>query len=128
MIYGIGIDVLHLDRISHLDGKWDDSFFRKAFTRKEYEEALNTEDPLRYFAGRFSMKEAVFKALNTKIDNVRFSDIETLCSTQGAPLVHLVKGASSKITPPLMIHGSISHEREMCTTIAIVEINENETS
>lgn len=89
MIFGIGVDVLNTARLEDLRGKYDDPFFRRTFTEKEYEAGIDRDDPILYFSGRFAAKEAVFKALNIVSSAFRFGDIETLNDDTGKPFVVL---------------------------------------
>ncbi len=123
MIYGIGIDVLSLERLKGLDGYWDDPFFRRIFTEKERHEALGKTETLVYFAGRFAIKEAVVKALNGKGVVVEFPDIETLSNEYGAPIVKLVGKSARALDESIHIHASLSHEDDVCTAMVVVEAN-----
>ena len=89
MIVGIGVDILSVARLENLRGKYDDSFFKKTFTKAEYETGLKRPDPIIYFTQRFAAKEAVFKALNVKSAAFRFNEVETLNDDSGKPYVVL---------------------------------------
>ncbi|MEL7658300.1 MAG: holo-ACP synthase [Bacillota bacterium] len=90
MIYGIGVDILDLNRIRVLSPNWNDPFFIKTFTENERKEAALREDPTRYFGGRFSGKEAVFKALRISSDAIRLNEIEILNDIENRPYVNLL--------------------------------------
>ncbi len=78
MVLGVGVDILNIDRIRGVLGDDRDPFFRKAFTRKEREQAAGRSDPAAYYAACFAGKEAVFKCLGMKGDGIRLDDIEIL--------------------------------------------------
>ena len=126
MICGVGVDVLKLSRLSALEGKWDDSFFRTIFTERERAEAAQREREggsgaaLRYYAGRFALKEAVVKALNKYEVFVQFPEVETLSATSGAPLTRLV-GVAKEKENEFCIHTSLSHEEGIVIAFALVE-------
>ena len=69
MIKGVGIDMCSISRIQHIldrEGK-DGAFFRRAFSETETEEASLRHDLAAFYAARFAVKEAVFKALDLRI-------------------------------------------------------------
>lgn len=126
MIHGIGIDLVELSRIEALQGKWDDPFFRIIFTEQERAEAMarleesGPQAAVRYFAGRFAVKEAVVKALNTEDVVVEFPQIETLTAKTGAPTTRLV-GDASPLDARFKLHVSLSHEEQLAMAIAVAE-------
>ena len=61
MIFGVGVDILAVSRISILE-KTEDQFFISVFTDNERSEAASRFDPMAYYAGRFAAKEAVYRA------------------------------------------------------------------
>ena len=68
-IYGIGTDVLDLQRFSKVIVRWGDRFLEKVYTEIEMRTCLDQEDraAVRSLAARFCVKEAVFKALSLGI-------------------------------------------------------------
>jgi len=124
MIGGIGVDILSDARLSSLRGKYDDPFFRKAYTEKEYDEGMRRADPITYFTERFAAKEAVFKALNISSAEFRFDDIETLNNDSGKPYVVLY-GHTKKRFDELGIknlHISLSSDGGYVAAFAVSEI------
>jgi len=89
MIFGIGVDIMNISRIQALSPDWDDSFFVKTFTKNERRQAVLTADPSRYFAGRFSGKEAVFKSLEVSSDVFRLNEVEIINDDEGRPCVSM---------------------------------------
>ena len=65
MIKGIGLDMCSISRVqSILDREGPDgAFFRRAFSDAEREEASLRHDLAAFYAARFAVKEAVFKAV-----------------------------------------------------------------
>ncbi|MGI6577867.1 MAG: holo-ACP synthase [Eubacteriales bacterium] len=126
MIFGIGIDLIAVSRISVLK-KTEDPFFSSVFTLKEREQAASQADPMAYYAGRFSAKEAVYKSLRMPGD-ARFSEIEVISNPFGAPEVHL-SGTLLEYAKKhniKRIHISISHETDYAISYAIAETEEFE--
>ncbi|NLM61849.1 MAG: holo-ACP synthase [Clostridiales bacterium] len=121
MIFGIGVDIIAVSRISVLE-KTEDPFFSSVFTHREREEAASQKDPVAYYAGRFAAKEAVYKSLRLHGD-ARFNEIEVLAGRSGAPEAHL-SGAlleHAKKQGISQIHISISHETDYAISYAIAE-------
>ena len=87
MIYGVGTDILSLERLSRIL-EHDGSFEKKVYTPRELELIRSRPEPLCCCATRFAGKEAVFKAL--RLDgNTRWTEIEILSEPDGAPRVQL---------------------------------------
>jgi phosphopantetheine--protein transferase-like protein len=118
MIIGIGTDILHRERLSALDGLWDDSFFVKTFTMAEREAALATSDPLGAFCSGFCAKEAVFKALRVHSDTMRLDEVEILHDEYGLPKATLHKNVNAAVSA---IHVSVSHEANITIAFAVIE-------
>ena len=124
MIHGIGVDIFASRRIGDMRGKYDDPFFKKTYTDKEYAEGIGRADPVTYFSERFAVKEAVFKALNIKSSEFRWSDIETLNDGSGKPYVVLY-GYTKRLNDELgikSIHVSISSDSGYIAAFAVCEV------
>lgn len=123
MIYGIGVDIIYIGRLEDLRGKYDDPFFEKTFSEKEYEAGINRADPIKYFSGRFAAKEAVFKALNMDSGAFRFSEIETLNDGSGKPYIVLYGHTKQFCTEKGIkrLHISLSNDNGFVTAFAICE-------
>lgn len=126
MIRGIGVDIVDLERFTALEGKWNDPFFRRIFTERERAEAAAREaesgprTALRYFAGRFAVKEAVVKSLNAHGVKVEFPQVETLTLETGAPSTHLV-GDTAPLEDEVSLHVSLSHEENVAIAFCVTE-------
>lgn len=99
MIRGLGFDIATTGDLEHLDGIWDDPFFRRTFTVEERAQALASPRPLDRFTMSFAAKEACFKALGVGPDDVRLSEIAIIDDPSGRPSVHL-EGRAAGIVPP----------------------------
>ncbi|MEN8905138.1 MAG: holo-ACP synthase [Clostridiales bacterium] len=93
MVIGIGTDILKLSHIDILMKNMEDPFFKKIYTKNEYNFGLKSANPLTYFAGRFAGKEAVFKTFNIDGNAILLKEIEILKKECGAPLVNLFGNA-----------------------------------
>jgi len=115
MIKGIGIDICQISRI-HLDS------YRRILTDEEIEvyQGLKLEERKREFlAGRFSAKEAIFKALSGLETRILMRDIIILNDELNKPYV------KKPVFIDKRIWISISHEKEYAIAQAIVESIEN---
>ncbi len=65
MIYGIGTDIVHVNRMRENLDKHGDKFARRILTESEFDEFKNKKDQASFLAKRFAAKEAVAKAMGT---------------------------------------------------------------
>lgn len=107
MIIGIGVDSVDISKMNEAIKK--DSFIIHTFTENE----IKNEHGIKadYYATRFAAKEAVFKAINQKID---LRKIETLNDKSGKPYVNLPDYDHK-------IHISITTESNIATAFCIIE-------
>lgn len=130
MIRGIGVDIMELSRLEALEGKWDDPFFKRIFTEAERAEAAARETEsgpraaLRYYAGRFAIKEAVAKALNAQDVEVEFPQIETLSLPSGAPCTRII-GSAAALAGQTALHVSLSHEENVVVAFCVAESDDS---
>jgi len=80
VIYGIGVDIVKIDRFAKLPEK----FSSMVLGLQEYQEYLNRDKCHKYLASRFAGKEAFIKAFGkaTSLDG-----IQILNGSSGAPYV-----------------------------------------
>ena len=115
MIVGIGVDCID-KRNDILNNK---TFIKQTFSKPEQEEAQNHYDKNLYFAERFAVKEAVFKAINDiekEYDDLRL--VQTLCKKNGKPITTFL---IPKFQSIYKIHTSITNENDCVTAFVIVE-------
>lgn len=110
-----GVDLVHCPRIAAMWSAHGERFLRRIYTPAEREYCLACKDPLPRLAGRFAVKEAVFKLLGTGWrGGLEWTDIETLPDPLGRPLVALT-GKTAELAAALGIThvlASISHAGE----------------
>lgn len=86
MIYGIGIDVVEVDRIEAAIERQGEAFLARLFTRAEREYCERQKRPALHFAARFAAKEAVSKAFGTGIGGqAGWLEMEVQRVESGAP-------------------------------------------
>ena len=86
MIYGVGTDIVNIERIEKIILKNRDGFIKRVLT--EHEQALfaNKADSAAFCAKRFAAKEAFSKALGTGIGRVvSFQDLTVRNNDNGKP-------------------------------------------
>lgn len=124
MIFGIGVDIIEIDRIGKSMNKFSGRFEEKIFTPKEIGYCRSQADPAKHFAARFAAKEAVLKCLGTGMAHgIGWHDIEVLRERNGKPLIKLDgKGKALFERKKLKaIHISLSHDRVNAIAHAIAE-------
>ncbi len=86
---GVGVDAVDIAELEALDIRTGGAFVQRTFTQREKVEAENSHHKWSYLAGRFAVKEAVFKALAplTPEKTFDFRIVETLRDTDGSPQV-----------------------------------------
>ena len=95
-IFGIGIDVVEVNRISLILNK-KNNFKKKIFSNKEISQSKNTKKIYHFFAKRFAAKEAFSKALGTGVaKGLNFNEIEVRNSVSGKPSLKIT-GKSLKV-------------------------------
>jgi holo-[acyl-carrier protein] synthase len=65
MIYGIGTDIVHVNRMRENLDKYGNKFAHRILTEKEYSEFESKKDKASFLAKRFAAKEATAKAMGT---------------------------------------------------------------
>ncbi|GGH38401.1 holo-ACP synthase [Paenibacillus segetis] len=127
MIYGIGHDVVEIERIKvMLNGRNGEKFMRRILTPAEFELPGRSTRSAEFLAGRFAAKEAVSKAFGCGIGQVLgFMDMEILPDVAGKPSVSLSPMAWTRLQlngpKEYTIHLSITHERHLASAFAVVE-------
>ena len=124
MIYGIGTDLVNIDRVKKILSKNRDGFIKRVLC--EHEQALfkNKSDSAAYCAKRFAAKEAFAKALGTGIGRVvSFQDLTIRNNENGKP--HFIP--SEKLRQYLVeknikqAHLSISDESQNAIAFVVLE-------
>ena len=116
MIYGIGVDLVNIERMDKVIRRWGDRFVKRVFTRLERETCLARAYPPSAFSLRFAAKEAVLKALGVGMfSGVALTDIAICRDPSGRPRVELAGDSGTRI------HISISHTDTVAVATAVAE-------
>ncbi|AVQ23852.1 holo-ACP synthase [Fusobacterium nucleatum subsp. nucleatum ATCC 23726] len=121
MIIGIGNDIIEIERIEKVISK--EGFKNKIYTQKELENIQKRGNRTETYAGIFSAKEAISKAIGTGVREFSLTDLEILNDDLGKPYV-VVSEKLDKILrnkkENYQIEISISHSRKYATAMAII--------
>ena len=113
MIYGIGIDLVKIDRMKTAHEKWGMRFFERVFTAHEIEYCFQKKIPYPSLAVRFAAKEALIKAIGAEIA-VNMKNIEIITHESGRPSIQVKEKVKQffEVKKIKHCHISLSHERE----------------
>lgn len=124
MIYGLGTDIIEVERIRKSISKGK-AFTERVFTQKEMEYSDSHRDPAPFYAARFAAKEAFVKALGTGfIEGIWFDQIEVYHVEQGKPEIRL-SGKAKEVADEKGIKKifiSISHVKDWANAVAVLEV------
>ncbi|QYR60759.1 holo-ACP synthase [Fusobacterium polymorphum] len=121
MIVGIGNDIIEIERIEKAILK--EGFKNKVYTQRELKNIEKRGNRTETYAGIFSAKEAISKAIGTGVREFSLTDLEILNDDLGKPYV-VVSEKLDKILKTkkedYQIEISISHSRKYATAMAII--------
>ena len=121
MIVGIGNDIIEIERIEKAISK--ESFKNKVYTQRELENIKKRGNRAETYAGVFSAKEAISKAIGTGVREFSLTDLEILNDDLGKPYV-VVSEKLDKILrnkkEDYQIEISISHSKKYAIAMAII--------
>ena len=121
MIVGIGNDIIEIERIEKAILK--EGFKNKIYTQRELKNIEKRGNRTETYAGIFSAKEAISKAIGTGVREFSLTDLEILNDDLGKPYV-VVSEKLDKILKTkkedYQIEISISHSRKYATAMAII--------
>lgn len=124
MVFGVGIDIIEIERIKSAIKK-NDKFLERMFTEHELEYYRLKKYKAESIAAGFAAKEAVLKALGTGLRGFTWKDIEVLRLKVGKPIVRFSGAVKEfvEVNGIGEIHISISHSRNFAVANAIAEVS-----
>lgn len=126
MIYGIGLDIVEIDRMQAVLSRQGERFLRRVFTPGELASCDRSDKHrLRRLAARFAAKEAVLKSVGTGLRDVKWTDAEVVNDEAGKPDIRL-HGRLQEIAAArgvVRIHISLTHSRDYAAAQAIAWCN-----
>ncbi len=111
--FGIGIDLVHIQKFEKITYLKKPSFYKKTFLPSEIKYCLKFKKPAEHFAGKFAIKESLKKSIKEPIP---FLDIETYHSNSKLK-IKLLKNWNKKYK----VLGSISHDKSYAIGMVISE-------
>ena len=121
MIVGIGNDIIEIERVEKAISK--EGFIAKVYTQREIENIVKRGNRAETYAGIFSAKEAISKAIGTGVREFSLTDLEILNDDLGKPYV-IVSDKLKKIIQRkkenYQIEIAISHSKKYATAMAII--------
>jgi holo-[acyl-carrier protein] synthase len=129
MIYGVGVDLVEIDRIEAAYARFGERFAQRILGPAELERyharrARSEVRGLAFLATRFAAKEAISKALGLGMRApMTWRAVEILNDPSGRPLA-LAQGALRDFVrhKRLRLHVSVTDERTIATAYAIAEV------
>lgn len=125
MIYGIGTDIIEVDRVAARMEKGK-GFRDMVFTPHEIAYCEEQANPAQHYAARFAAKEAFLKAMGTGwgYGKINFNEIEISNEETGKPLLQLTGNAVSCYSELQIkqILVSLSHVKATAIAMVVIEI------
>lgn len=122
MIFGIGTDIIEVERIKSAVEKYGDRFVKRIFTQTEidYCEQFGDKKHLHY-AARFAVKESFSKAIGTGItQGFKFAEIGTINEPSGKPVI-VLEGELKNRYERYRTEVSISHTETNAVAFVVME-------
>ncbi|MFW6147041.1 MAG: holo-ACP synthase [Thermodesulfobacteriota bacterium] len=128
MIYGIGVDLVEIRRISNAIHKWQGRFIKRVFTAGEVDLSHHSLKFASSLALRFAAKEAFSKAIGLGMKKgIRWRDIEVVHNSNGRPELKL-NGEALRTCESEGIRGwhvSLSDEGDYGVAVVVLETGES---
>ena len=123
-IYGIGTDIVNVNRIKDAIKKNKQAFKKRIYTNFEIRTCERRKNKIECFAKRFAAKEAFFKAVGIG-NKLKFNEIEIKNNSLGAPKL-VLKGLSLRNLKKILknkkfkIHLSLSDDKPWAVASVII--------
>lgn len=123
-ILGLGTDIVEIARIESAVARSGERLARRILTENEWAQYQQHQQPVRYLAKRFAVKEAAAKAFGTGIRNgLAFAQFEVFNDELGKPRLRFLAQAS-EIAAHLgvkHVHVTLADERRYACATVIIE-------
>ena len=126
MIYGVGADLIRIDRIARAWERWGRRFEERIFTPAEVEVCRTRPNPAACLALRFAAKEAFSKAvgLGLRSGNLLWRDIEVTHDQRGKPSL-VLRGTAEQAARLIGLrasHLTLSDEDGLAQAFVVIEV------
>ncbi|TKJ32284.1 holo-[acyl-carrier-protein] synthase [bacterium (candidate division B38) B3_B38] len=124
MIYGLGVDLVQIDRLQRAINRWGERLVGRLFTAQEVDYCKRKKKGYYHsLAGKFAAKEALWKALGAKgFQGLSWKNLEVLSDPQDKPYFAKTEALQKRLAA-LGIKGvflSITHTREHALALVIL--------
>lgn len=124
MIIGTGIDSVQISRIESLVTRYGERFLKRAYTDHEIAEGMKRHNRAHFFAARFAVREAFFKALGTGWGRgISLKEIRIVSAEGGQPGLRF-SGRVERVLRSRGVnrtHLSLTHEGDYALAVVILE-------
>ena len=120
-VFGLGIDMVDLNRVKIIYSKYGDKFARKILNDEEFSDYINVKNKPSFLAKRFAAKEAIGKALGVGIMNgFLLKNISIRHNESGKPVVKFSEKKELKSYMDKEFYISISDEKNFAIANALI--------
>lgn len=124
MIFGIGVDLVEIERIQENLTKHGERFETKVFTPTEREYCRRMPIPAQHYAARFAAKEAFLKALGTGwAKGITWQDVGVENLPSGMPRL-VITGRAQELALQYGVgemYVTLSHSRGHAMAVVVLE-------
>ena len=125
MIYGIGVDLVKVERVAAALERHGDRFLNRIFTSQEIKHCRGKVRAASMLAMRFAAKEAFSKALGVGLrkDGIRWREVEVVPNPMGKP-EFAISGRAAQLCAEIGITGmhlTLTDEAEMALAVVVLE-------
>ena len=124
MIYGIGTDIVAVERFQRFIDTGNSALIERLFTPAERSRCEKRKDAASCLAARFAAKEAFLKAVGTGLrDGLSWQDMDVSNDALGKPELKL-SGKAAELFQALglmRVHLSLSHDGGNAIAMVVVE-------
>jgi holo-[acyl-carrier protein] synthase len=125
MIYGVGVDLVRVDRIEAALRRHGERFLQRIFTPQEIAHCQGKARPASHFALRFAAKEAFSKALGVGLrrGGIHWREVEVIHTRLGKPELN-ISGRAARLCREAGIqnsHLTLTDEDNHAIAVVILE-------
>ncbi|QOI10933.1 holo-ACP synthase [Blochmannia endosymbiont of Colobopsis nipponica] len=120
-IYGMGIDIIEINRIKLIVARTGDRLASRILTKIEWQKYKSSKFPIRFLAKRFAAKEAAAKAFGYGVSyGLAYNQFEIINDKFGKPMLHFFLNAAILIENLCILKMHISLTDDKCYACAVV--------
>ena len=123
MIFGIGTDILRIERIAAAHARYGERFVQRILMPEELQGFAGSGNPVRFLAMRFAAKEAIVKAMGTGFANgMWLRDAGILPDSRGKPVI-IYSARGRQVCAELGVgpgHVTLSDEAGLVVAVAVL--------